>query len=82
MIGIAVNAGCSAFYGYKSGIFDTGCGIALDHAVNLVGYGPDYYILRNSWGTGWGDGGYMKIAAKAGNGVSGCQMNITYPTKA
>ncbi len=28
------------------------------HAVCLVGYTPDYFIVRNSWGTGWGDGGF------------------------
>lgn len=77
-----MNAGCESFYGYKSGIYDTGCGTALDHGVVAVGYGDGYYIIRNSWGTGWGEGGYMKIAIKGdGKGVSGCQMNISYPTK-
>jgi len=28
------------------------------HAVALVGYTPDRFIVRNSWGTDWGDGGY------------------------
>lgn len=28
------------------------------HAVAIVGYGPDYFIIRNSWGTGWGHGGF------------------------
>ncbi len=28
------------------------------HAVALVGYTADRFIVRNSWGTGWGDGGY------------------------
>ena len=38
----------------------------IDHAVVLVGYGTvgsqDYYILRNSWDTTWGEQGYMRIA--------------------
>ena len=28
------------------------------HAVALVGCTPDRFIVRNSWGTGWGDQGY------------------------
>ncbi len=28
------------------------------HAVALVGYTPDRFIVRNSWGTGWGDDGF------------------------
>jgi len=41
----------------------------VDHVVNLVGYGYDsdtkstYFILRNSWGTSWGEDGYMRILA-------------------
>ena len=28
------------------------------HAVALVGYAPDRFIVRNSWGTSWGDKGF------------------------
>ena len=47
---------------YKSGVYsDTACtGQTINHAVMLEGYGADangtqYYILRNSWGTSWGN---------------------------
>ncbi|MEX2245446.1 MAG: C1 family peptidase [Dehalococcoidia bacterium] len=32
------------------------------HAVALVGYEPDRFILRNSWGTNWGDGGFAYVS--------------------
>jgi len=39
----------------------------IDHAVVLTGFGTDehgtdYYVIRNSWSTYWGDAGYIKIA--------------------
>ena len=50
--------------GYESGVYDGHCGSTIDHAVVLVGYGTengkDYYLVRNSWGEGWGEGGYIK----------------------
>jgi hypothetical protein len=55
---------------YVSGIFTGSCssaGTALNHAVQLVGYGVDavtnnkYWIVRNSWGPNWGVGGYIYL---------------------
>jgi len=33
-------------------------------AVKIVGYTPTTFIVKNSWGTGWGDKGYFQIAAE------------------
>jgi C1A family cysteine protease len=59
----------STFQAYKSGIFDYNetCSGDVNHAITLVGWnddlGPDngYWILKNSWGTAWGESGYMRI---------------------
>jgi len=56
----------ASFMGYESGVYPAeSCGATIDHAVVLVGYGTDdgqdYYLVRNSWGESWGDGGYIKI---------------------
>ncbi|KAI9562654.1 hypothetical protein GHT06_010108 [Daphnia sinensis] len=61
-VSIATN---SRFTLYKSGIFDddTCRNGTINHGVMLVGYGTtngtDYWIVRNSWGTSWGMGGYI-----------------------
>ena len=50
---------------YKSGTF-SGCSVnyQVNHAVNIVGVNvpAGYWIVRNSWGSWWGDNGYIKIA--------------------
>ena len=69
-ISVAIQADTRSFQTYKSGVYyGTDCGTQLDHAVNIVGYGSengvDYFLLRNSWGTFWGESGYMKMYAQA-----------------
>ena len=63
---VAVEANRRVFQFYTSGVLDsTLCGTLLDHAVVVVGYGEEngvkYWLVRNSWGTSWGDNGYLKI---------------------
>ena len=84
-----------SFRSYKGGVFtDVACGYSVCHATLLVGFNltgkgsvpgaPDatgYTIMQNSWGTGWGDGGYIKIATglDAQTGGKGlCTIN-SYP---
>ena len=65
-ISAAVYAG-PEFQVYSGGIFNTNESGQINHAIVLVGWnddlGPDngYWILRNSWGTSWGESGYMRI---------------------
>lgn len=70
-ISIGINANVTSFILYSNGVYsDIGCNSNnLNHAVLLVGYGSDvinginlpYWLIKNSWGTGWGIRGYMKI---------------------
>lgn len=63
---IAIEADTRYFQSYSGGILDsTACGTTLDHAVEIIGYGSqngvDYWIVRNSWGSSWGESGYVRI---------------------
>lgn len=75
-IAISVDAG---WMGYESGVYDGHCGSTIDHAVVLVGYGTengkDYYLVRNSWGEGWGEGGYIKQLRRPDDSTN-CAENL------
>jgi C1A family cysteine protease len=84
-----VAASSSAFRYYKSGILSStsGCGTAINHAVLLVGYGTasngiPFWIIKNSYGTSWGEAGYVRIqrdTVAGGAGVCGVQQYLVYP---
>ena len=64
---ISLHASYDSFRQYKSGIYNNAtCPTAVNHAVQTVGWGSEsgqnYFIVRNSWGSKWGDNGYIKIA--------------------
>lgn len=68
-VAVAIDADHHSFQLYSDGIYyEPACSTEnLDHAVLAVGYGTDrndndYYIIKNSWGNGWGENGYMKMA--------------------
>lgn len=64
-ISIGIEADKTIFQFYSKGIIRGNCGTSIDHAVVIVGFGQEngvpYWIVRNSWGEGWGEGGYVRI---------------------
>ena len=70
---IAIDASAWSFQLYSSGIYDeSACSsYNLDHGVGCVGYGTEgsknYWIVRNSWGTAWGEKGYIRMIKDKNN---------------
>lgn len=62
---------------YKSGVFSN-CGTTLDHGVLLVGTVNDNWRVKNSWGTTWGESGFITLAK--GNTCGICNT-ASYPNK-
>jgi len=85
-VSVAIDASGYQFNHYESGTLQAdNCKTNLDHAVNIVGYGSDsngkFWLLRNSWGAGWGDKGYIKFARTdaTGPGTCGVLLQGAYP---
>jgi C1A family cysteine protease len=87
-VSIAIEADQRDFQLYNSGVFTGTCGTNLDHGVLVVGYGSedgsDYYLVKNSWGTSWGESGYIKLGRgpqyNNGQGQCGILLEASYPT--
>lgn len=79
---VAIDVGTTELLmSYEGDIFPgIACGTALDHAVTIVGYTPDYWIVRNSWGTDWGADGYFYL--ERGVNACGVASYISYISKA
>ena len=63
-VSVAIAADAASFQSYASGVYDDpACGTSLNHGVLAVGLTASSYIVKNSWGDAWGDGGSFKSRA-------------------
>ncbi|CAO2596370.1 Procathepsin L [Lemmus lemmus] len=85
-ISIGIDTKHHSFQFYRGGMYyEPDCSSSdLDHAVLVVGYGEEsdgkkYWLVKNSWGAGWGMNGYIKMARDRNNNC-GIATHAVYPT--
>lgn len=85
-LNVGVYASDSNFmYAGSSGIISCGSSSTIDHAILLVGYTATHWIVKNSWGTSWGNSGFGFISKSTSNDcnirqyVNEMQVNFTIP---
>jgi len=86
-VSVAIDASHTSFQLYTTGIYyDIFCSATrLDHGVLAVGFGTDttsthnYWIVKNSWGTSWGQAGFIYMS-KDRNNNCGIASMASYPT--
>jgi len=74
---VAVAVDATNWSAYKTGTFSN-CATSLNHGVLLVGVAANIWRVKNSWGTGWGESGYIRLAA--GNTCGICNQP-SHPNK-
>ncbi|KAG6419237.1 hypothetical protein SASPL_121453 [Salvia splendens] len=85
-VSVSIDGSGSQFQFYKSGVFTGECATMTNHAVTIVGYGENsdgikYWLVKNSWGTDWGEAGFGMIQRESGNveGICSIAKRPSYP---
>lgn len=87
---VGINASGINFQSYSSGVLETCSRTGMNHAVVADGYdstgSSPYWLVRNSWGSSWGESGYIRIGmgsdgsvANNGKGLCGINQDVGYP---
>jgi C1A family cysteine protease len=58
-LSVAVDA--SVWSSYRSGVLSN-CNKNVNHGVLLIGSTDAYWRIKNSWGTSWGESGFIRLA--------------------
>ncbi|KAK9714568.1 hypothetical protein RND81_06G104000 [Saponaria officinalis] len=58
---VSVNIDSTGIRHYSGGVYNGGCSSKINHDFTVIGYGPNYWLIKNSWGESWGENGYMKL---------------------
>jgi KDEL-tailed cysteine endopeptidase len=85
---VSVSIAAQSMQFYKNGVYQNFfCGTGINHGVVAVGYGhdatvkKDFWIVKNSWGAGWGENGYIRMDREKNSfhGICGICMSASYP---
>lgn len=87
-VSVGMQGDSELFKNYKGGVIKSKeCGTRLNHAALIIGWGKEvsthYWIVKNSFGTSWGEDGYFRVErslTKRGDGICGIMMDSSYPT--
>jgi len=78
---VTISVDATTWSAYGKGVFQSSdCGAEINHAVTLVGYGEEdgqkYWIVRNSWGSSWGEQGHIRLARESNQREVRCFVDL------
>jgi len=80
---VAAAIDATKLHSYDDGIISaSGCSTSTNHFVNIIGWGKngstEYWLVRNSWGSWWGESGYFRIVTGSNAcGIEGYTFKVT-----
>ena len=80
---VSVIVDATTWSSYSGGVVTSNCGTQQNFAAVITGYNtvssPNYWKVKNIWGTSWGQAGYISIGMSSGNGLCGINLGPSYP---